>query len=557
MSNSFSVSKPFCAVVVVFAAAAWHLVTLASTAEPFWNYAGIESLVVTILLLAASYWLYVEKHDIDRLTDNLEAAGSGKLESRVLRIKGHSHISRAMHSFNRLLDLTESFTTEANGAIGAVLGKRFHRTIILTGLRGDFSYYSSEVNKTLASVKANQEMLDKLSRSILENSVNISSNINNVAITHATLSNDMNGITSRVHTVSAATEEMVSTTREIGARSDETAQISEQALDAVVGGSAIVNEANEDFGSVASTVRQAVERIDELAKSSQQIGEIVTAIDGIASQTNLLALNATIEAARAGEAGKGFAVVATEVKNLSGQTARATEDIRKRIDNLQREMSEVVRIITAGTQAVDKGQRAMGNANERMTGVADLSRKSVERMHEVARIVNEQATASAEIAQGVSQIAASAESSSNSLHATDSAIDSVSTAINALLGLLTEQDIPDKIVLLAKSDHIMWKRKLSDMMRGKLQMEQDAVASDHTCRLGKWYHSNASMPYRGNPAFDELAAPHHIVHDCGLEAVKAYNAGNKEKAMEYIAKVEAASVDVLRLLDALRGTTNK
>src|SRR5262245_66199119 len=82
-----------------------------------------------------------------------------------------------------------------------------------------------------------------------------------------------------------------------------------------------------------------------LADNAARISVVVDLIQTIASQTNLLALNATIEAARAGEAGRGFAVVASEVKNLASQTAKATDEIRQQIGDMQNVTSTAVTAI--------------------------------------------------------------------------------------------------------------------------------------------------------------------------------------------------------------------
>jgi methyl-accepting chemotaxis protein len=124
--------------------------------------------------------------------------------------------------------------------------------------------------------------------------------------------------------VAAAAEEMVASLQEIERQ---------------------VQQSNAAAGAAAREAESTNVTMGSLIQAAERIGEAVTMISGIASQTNLLALNATIEAARAGEAGRGFAVVAAEVKELAGQTARATDQIGGQITAIQQATAQAVAAI--------------------------------------------------------------------------------------------------------------------------------------------------------------------------------------------------------------------
>jgi methyl-accepting chemotaxis protein len=241
----------------------------------------------------------------------------------------------------------------AAGDLTTRLGEDFSQTYVQ--IRNDFNEAIDKLKATMLNVVSSTDVIQSGSQEISTASENLS----------------------------RRTEQQAASLEETAAALDEIVATVKKAAEGAGHARQVVAEADNDAKKSMIVVGQAVNAMTAIAKSSQQISQIISVIDEIAFQTNLLALNAGVEAARAGDAGRGFAVVASEVRALAQRSAEAAKEIKG--------------LITASTVEVESGVElvaATGKSLERIMA----------QVTEINGIVSDIASGAQEQATGLTQI---------------------------------------------------------------------------------------------------------------------------------------------------------
>lgn len=274
--------------------------------------------------------------DLRRITEICERAAAGDLEARITGVDLDTDFGRLCNAINHMLDIADSYVRETSSAMESCSNDRFHRPILLRGLRGSYRHSAAIINQAGLKMQGTNQRLAATAKLASETATNLS-------------------------TVAAACEELNSSSAEISRQAGESATQTQSA----------VNQ--------ASLARSSVQSLNEATK---KVENIVTLIHKIAGQTNLLALNATIEAARAGAQGRGFAVVANEVKELARSSAKATEQISQQIGAMQGKVVETVKFIegvNASIQIINQGAaNVAGAVREQLQATDDISQNIAE-----------------------------------------------------------------------------------------------------------------------------------------------------------------------------------
>jgi methyl-accepting chemotaxis protein len=278
------------------------------------------------------------------------------------------------------------------------------------GLLGqNFNTFVAKLQETVRTIGQNMRALGSSSEQLNTISRQMNQDATKLAEQATGVSSASEQISANIKSVATSTESMTATINEISRNAVTAAGVATGAV------------------KIAADANATLTR---LGQSGTEISNVVKLITSVADQTNLLALNATIEAARAGEAGKGFAVVAGEVKELARATAKSTEEIRDRIEAMQRDMK-------AAVGAIGEIGTVIKQIHDSQNTIASAVAEQTSSTNEISRTIQETAKGSEAITGHINTVALAAASASRSARQTEGAaaeLSRLSSELQTLLG---------------------------------------------------------------------------------------------------------------------------
>ena len=318
--------------------------------------------------------------------------------------------------------------------IGIVIAKILSKPIVEAShlvnkmANGDFSNtlettLEDEVGSMINSLENMRIRLKTTLTEVIDGIKTLDYSSSDLASVAKTISHGSQSTSEKSNTLAAAAEEMTTNLNAVAAAMEQTSTNTAEVVSATEEMSTTFHQISEDSGRAKFIVQEAVKQAEnasssmsKLGQAGQEIGKVTETITEISAQTNLLALNATIEAARAGESGKGFAVVANEIKELAQQTAKATHDIKSKIEEVQSTTKTSVAQIDAVMQVINSideifntvatAVQDQSNATKQITVNLNQASSGIQ---EVNENVAQSSTVSQEITEDITSVSLSAK----------------------------------------------------------------------------------------------------------------------------------------------------
>lgn len=211
-------------------------------------------------------------------------------------------------------------------------------------------------------------------------------------------------------------------------------------------------------------------------------------------------------------------------------------------------MAGIVEAMKDGEEKSLKGQEVIETSSSEMEYIAEHVGTVNGGIHAITAILSQQAEASGEVSKGVSAIARMSAQSVDKIENVIGMLEQTEKPIIEDINDLVTRGGPTATIFAAKSDHMIWMRKLSQMLAGRAALKPDELADHHNCRLGKWYDNIDNPALTAMPEWEMLKEPHKNVHVSGIEAARRYDNGDIEGAIDAVHEASEASIKVMALL---------
>jgi len=321
---------------------------------------------------------------IEEILNVVDEICKGNFEARIKNVPTAIGQERQLClKINEMIDRSDAYVRESTACLSFISENMYFRRIAEHGMLGAYGNAAGSINTAADGVELKMNKFAEMVDSIASASQELNASTQSLGQT-ATQTSEQSA------TVSAAAEEA-------GVNTQTVASAAEQLNASIQEINRQVSESAKIAVETAAEADKANQLINSLSEVSQEIGSVVGLINEIAGQTNLLALNATIEAARAGDAGKGFAVVASEVKSLATQTAKATDDIKSQVDQIQSATGTAV-------QSIGDISDKVTIFNESSNAIAAAIEQQGAATQEIARNVQEASSGVSEVSSSIVQV---------------------------------------------------------------------------------------------------------------------------------------------------------
>jgi methyl-accepting chemotaxis protein len=390
------------------------------------------------------------------LTDAVVALADGDLtvrcvpKTKKLDIETKDELGMMAGTFNDMLAKTQSMVEAYNRAADSLLGVVDQLQSSALSVSSTSQQMASSANDTSSAATAIAQTIEQVGREIGES-----------ARSAQEIAKGTEQLAAAAEGATVAVDVLLRAIGDVSEAGETIAQLMTEAQGIVGSGISAVERTSASMTRIQDQVEESSKSVHELGQQGRQIGAIVQTIEDIAEQTNLLALNAAIEAARAGEQGKGFAVVADEVRKLAERSSSATQEIAALIGNVQQRVEEAVEAMEAGAREVSQGAACSADAADALGQIvasassvgqmAGKNKLSVEQMSEsaakvqsailsVGSVSEESASSAQQLSAATEEVAASTEEVSAAVEEQTANIQQVSAAAQQLSSMAAELD---------------------------------------------------------------------------------------------------------------------